>query len=309
MSRTACHWKDEPRGQGLSSLADLSVEHCVDDLFRPFLSSATKPPEVPAVPASEADTTGGQRFEVVVRSLPRCWPASRALVPPEQTTSPPAPPQMPPPENFVRGVSPKTVAPSPPPLPHEVREELLELRAEVLHAARTRQLQTLMLCGVEGGAGTSFVAGQLSRLLAEFTQIKVAFLTLVPHRERKPLRVRTTPAASLPQLQLLLRRTELPNLVELASANGTITLTELLCQCPTTDVLRQIKAAFDLIVIDAPAIALHSEAAALAALMDGVILVAKPNVTPLRRMDRAHRRLRKAHANVLGMVFNRQRRP
>jgi hypothetical protein len=308
---TRSNWKENQREPEISILADLSVE--VDDLFRPYLQSVAPPVQSSAAPIRPApQSTSGQLFEVVIRSLTNFWPGSKseALVPQRQATvHPTAPERNAPADCFTRMVMPKAITPGLLPLSHEVREELLELRAEVMQAARTQQLQTLMLCGVEGAVGTSFVAGQLTRLLAEFAQMKVAFLTLAPNREKKSRRALSPAASVLPRVQFLLRRTELPNLVELASANGTITLTELLCHCPTADVLRQMKAEFDLIVIDAPAITMYSEAAALAALMDGVILVAEPHVTPLRRMDRAHRRLRKAHAKVLGMVFNRQRRP
>jgi Mrp family chromosome partitioning ATPase len=293
--------QDQRRGEELRLLAE--VAESLDEMFQPYLAAAStaRQPQT-ALPAfiessKPAGKMTGQMFEVVLRSFANLWPMSEALTP-----RPPAPP----PESFARTVVPRAAVAAAQPLPHEVREELLELRTEVMHAARTRRLQTLMLCGVEAGAGTSFVAHQLSRLLAEYAPLKVAFLTLVSGQEKKPKR--PPQAAAPPRLQFLLRRTELPNLTEIASANGTISLTELLCHCSTPEVLRQIKAEFDLLVIDAPAIALYGEAALLAALMDGVILVAEPHVTPLRRMDRAERRLQKARAHVLGMVLNRQRR-
>ena len=302
------NWKQP--GREIPILADLSVENCVDEMFRPFwrtevVCPATSPPVASAL---LSEKTTSKRFEIVLRLLVNLWsppkPSAPVARPPTrrvQTTvcsSESATPD--------RTLVPRAAAPVAPPLPHTACEELLELRAEVLNAVRTRRLQTLMLCGVDTGVGTSFIAEQLTQLLAEFAQTKVAFLTLVPHRKKKPNRRLTL--ASLPQLQFLLRRTERPNLVELASANGAITLTEMLYHCPTPEVLRQMKQEFDFVIIDAPAIAIYAEVADLAGLMDGVILVAEPNVTPLRRMERAHRRLNKARAKVLGMVFNRQRR-
>jgi Mrp family chromosome partitioning ATPase len=331
MARNVNHWKNEL--PDIQLLADLSRVDCVDELFRPYLSlddwrseeyvdelfrpflsapvsrAIARQPVPSSLPAPPQ--TMRQGFDVVVRSAAHSCVAEKheALMPPHvdnQLTPAPAQPPAVVEEKAPPVVLPRVAVPAPPPLPHEVREELLELRAEVMQAVHTRHLQTLMLCGVEPGAGTSFVAAQLTRLLAEYVQMKVALLTLLPSEEKKANRLSRRAAPR--QLQFLLRRTELPNLAEIASANGTITLTELLCHCATTDVLQQMKAEFDLIVIDAPAVAMHSEVAALAALMDGVILVAEPNVTPLRRLDRAHRRLHKAHAQVLGMVFNRQRR-
>lgn len=309
---TQNNWKQP--GQEIPILADLSVDNCVDDMFRPFLRAdaaraVTRPAPAPPLPEKPTE----KRFEVVLRSLADLWsasvPSARAVLAPLRRVPPTVrPAETPlPTDNFARTVVPRAATPVAPPLPHEAREELLELRAEVLNAVRTRRLQILMLCGVDAGVGTSFIAAQLTRLLAEFAQTKVAFLTLVPSREKPPYRL--VSRASLPQLQFLLRRTERPNLVELASAKGTITLTEMLCHCPTAEVLRQMKQEFDFVVIDAPAIAMHGEAAALAGLVDGVILVAEPHVTPLRHMDRTQRRLHRARAHILGMVFNRQQRP
>lgn len=316
MTRNAGNWKKERGDQEVPILLDLSFEAGIDELFRPFLNPVAEqtslPPEQDAPPANvptEAQTIPGQ-FEVIVRpftDFSKPDKAAAMMQPRRKHTVVQPPPQekMPSRKTVAPIVLPKAVAPVLHPLSHDAREELLELRTEVMHAARTHNVQTLMICGVESGVGASFIAGHLSRLLAEYAQMKVAFLTLVSSPEKKSNRLtrRTVPA----QLQFLLRHTELPNLAEIASANGTITLTEMLCNCATAEVLRQMKTEFDLIVIDAPAIATYGEAAMLAALVDGVILVAQPNVTPLRRMDRAHRRLHKARATVLGVVFNRQR--
>ncbi|MBL8204156.1 MAG: hypothetical protein JNM09_08000 [Blastocatellia bacterium] len=325
MAHKTDHWKDEQQGEGIPLLADLSIENCVEEMFRPYLPSVSgqtaqqQRRERSFAPALTAPPpSSGRSFEVVIRSFTNHWqprstdkpvPQVQAVIHSHEQANGQANGQesLPPTEYFAPVMMPRTAASIAPLLPHEIREELLELRTEVLYAVRTRQLQTLMICGVEPGAGTSFVAEHLSRILAEYAQMKVAFLTLVASHDRKTNRLARR-AVTLP-LQFLLRRTELPNLAEIASSNGPITLKEMLCYCSTAEALRQLKAEFDLILIDTPAPAMYGEAAALAALMDGVILVAEPHVTPLRRMDRAHRRLHKARAKVLGMVFNRQRRP
>lgn len=274
MNRNAGYLKDEQHGNDLEFLTDLNVENCLDEMFRPYLR------------LHEAQERHLQVHIVAKKPVP-------------EITLPV--------EKFVQAIVPKAAAMTPPPSPREVREELLELRAEVFHLARTKGLQTLMFCGVESGVGTSFVAGQLSRLLAEFIRMKIAFLTVIPNREIKISRFGSRKEL-LSQIHFLLRRTELPNLAEIASSNGNISLSELLGNCDTPEVIRQMKEEFDLIIVDAPALDSFSETALLAALMDGVVLVAEPHVTPLRRLDRAYKRLDNAQANVLGMVFNRQHR-
>jgi hypothetical protein len=191
-----------------------------------------------------------------------------------------------------------------PALPQEVREKLFELHAEITAFMRTQHLQTLVLCGVESGNGASFIAAHLSRVLAEFARLKVALLTVVPASgERKAL-----PSADFEHVQVfLLRRTEKANLVEIVAPHGAVTLPDVLYGCNTPQLMRQLKAAFDLIVIDAPAITTSAEAALLAASADGVLLVAQQHATTLRRLDQAHQRLRKVRAVILGMIFNRSR--
>ena len=197
-----------------------------------------------------------------------------------------------------------------PPLPRELQQELLELCSEIRQATKSRPLQTLMICGVEAGVGASFVARCLSVSLAEFKQLRIALLTVVgarPTGDRQ--RASSAPEAVLRRaVGYLLFRTERPNLMEIASVQGDVTLTDLLCGTDLSVALQQLKQEFDFIVVDTPTVALHAEVALLAAMMDGVILVAEQHVTPLRQLDQAYHRLGKVQANVLGIVLNRQQR-
>jgi protein-tyrosine kinase len=193
-----------------------------------------------------------------------------------------------------------TEAPAQGTLPVTLREGLVELRAELLLAAQAERVQTVMLCGVEPGDGASFVAWHLSRLCAEFERLRVALLVV---EGRRAVASRRGNAAQ--DFGLLLRRTESPNLHEVVSPRGSLTLAELLAAAEPGALLARMKQQFDLIVIDGPPVASSADAALLAARVDGVILVARRNVTPLKRLDRAHGRLTRARARVLGLVFNR----
>lgn len=195
------------------------------------------------------------------------------------------------------------------PLPATLREELLELCAEIVAATKSRPLQTLMISGIEAGVGASFVAKNLCRVLAEFKQLRVALLTVV----REPLPVAGGARGGRNALtrrgfDYFLVRTERPNFMEIASAQGAVTLTELLGNAAASMTLPYLKQEFDFIVVDTPAVALHAEVALLAALMDGVILVAEQHATSLRKMDQAYDRLGKVQAHVLGIILNRQKR-
>jgi Mrp family chromosome partitioning ATPase len=201
-----------------------------------------------------------------------------------------------------------TTAPAQLCLPVMLREGLVELRAELLLAAEAERLRTVLVSGVEPGDGASFVAWHLSRLCAEFERLRVALLLVEGRRDVTPRRRLSSTAEGGGAGQgcgLMLRRTEAPNLHEVVSPRGPLTLAELLAAAEPGALLAQMKRQFDLIVIDGPSVAASAEAALLAAQADGVILVARRNVTPLRRLDRAHRRLSRARARVLGIVFNR----
>lgn len=195
-----------------------------------------------------------------------------------------------------------TATPAQRDLPVTLREGLVELRAELMLAAEARGLQTVAVCGAEAGDGASFVAHHLSRLCAEFARLQVALL-VVEARRKGLIGRRSRPTNGS---KLLLRRTEAPNLHEVVSARGVVTLADLLGWAEPGALLARMKTMCDLVVMDLPSAALNAEAAVLAAQADGVILVARRDRTPRARLDRAHRRLSKARARVLGVVFNRE---
>ncbi len=211
------------------------------------------------------------------------------------------------PPRFRSMVSPRTTVPAQPhSLPPQLREALIGLCAELVQVAKSQKLQTLLVCGVAPRVGASFVAHHLSRMLAEISRLRIAVLTVICAAEQR----RTTPRNSVMRrdFDYLLVRTERPNLMEITSAQGTITLTELLCRPDAAAALRQMQQEFDFIVIDTPAVAMYAEVALLAANFDGVLLVAEQHATSLRQMDQAYQRLGQVQANVLGVVLNRQKR-
>lgn len=79
---------------------------------------------------------------------------------------------------------------------------------------------------------------------------------------------------------------------------------ELLTSNKMTRILDYLNQDFDLIVIDTPPVLTVTDAAAMAASMDGVILVAKPGVTKLSALAQTIEQLRTVGARVLGVVLN-----
>ncbi|HZS03658.1 MAG TPA: CpsD/CapB family tyrosine-protein kinase [Blastocatellia bacterium] len=189
-------------------------------------------------------------------------------------------------------------------LPEGVREEFRRLRSTLLLAAESQQLQVLLVCGIESGDGASFVARNLSLLLAEFDKINVARFELsgLVAEGREP----ASPAAE--SFKLTLRRTALPNLRDISTSQGTVTLGELLRTCDVRAMIGLLKSRFDFVLIDAPAVTASADTALLASQVDGVILVAQQDETKCNSLAAARAELQNARANVLGVVLNKKRK-
>lgn len=193
-------------------------------------------------------------------------------------------------------------APEDAPMSPVMREELLRLRAAVLLAAETQQLHSVLICGAEPQPGGSSIAASLSRLLAEYERLKVAYLEVI----EEPLPV-TGRHPMLPVgYTFQIRHTRTPNLYELASSLGAIRLDEWLRWWNPVAALREMKQMFDLVIIHAPSITTNPDVALLAGAVDGVILVATKNVTSYASIAEADKRLRAAQANILGVTLTQE---
>ncbi|HET7250548.1 MAG TPA: polysaccharide biosynthesis tyrosine autokinase [Gemmatimonadales bacterium] len=84
---------------------------------------------------------------------------------------------------------------------------------------------------------------------------------------------------------------------------------ELLESPEMGQLLDQAKAQYDLIVIDTPPLMGVTDAAAIAAMVDGVILVVRGGVTDREALELTLRRIARVNGQVLGVVFNAVRGP
>ena len=188
------------------------------------------------------------------------------------------------------------------PLSPGVREELLRLRARVLLAAETQQLHSVLMCGAEPQRGGISIAASLSRLLAEYERLKVAYIEVVEEPSPVTGRKQVLPGGYTFQL----RHTRTPNLYELASSLGAVRLDDWLRWWNPVAALREMKQMFDLVIIHAPSITTNPDVALLAGAVDGVILVATKNVTSYASIVEADKRLRAAQANILGVTLTQE---
>lgn len=84
---------------------------------------------------------------------------------------------------------------------------------------------------------------------------------------------------------------------------------ELLESVEMRRLLDEAKQHYDLIVIDTPPLTGVTDAAAIASIVDGVILVVRGGVTDRDALDLTVQRLARVNGQVLGVVFNAVRGP
>jgi Mrp family chromosome partitioning ATPase len=189
------------------------------------------------------------------------------------------------------------------PLPPELREEFGRLRSALMLAAESQRLQVVIVCGVAPGDGASFVARNLSLLLAEFNKLNVARFEVTAAEASSTI----INGSASDSYQLTLRRTEVPNLREIAGAHGNVALQDLLRLCDLPAMMEKLRSRFDFVLIDAPAVTAHPEVALLAGQADAVVLVAQQDETKCAGLEAARATLASARAQVLGVVLNRRR--
>ena len=102
----------------------------------------------------------------------------------------------------------------------------------------------------------------------------------------------------------VLQPTDLPQLSIITSGGLPPNPSELLTSHKMAQILDRLNQDYDLIVIDTPPVLTVTDAAAMAASMDGVILVAKPGVTKLSALAQTLEQLRGVGARILGVVLN-----
>jgi len=184
------------------------------------------------------------------------------------------------------------------------KEEFVQLGKVIMQARESQKLQVLAMCGATRGDGASFVTNNLSQALAENKELRIARFEIYPSGNSALEMVRNDTSDSF---QIAIRRTPIPNVSEITTPRGGVTLAELLRGCDTQVLLEMLRKRFDLILIDLPAITTEEHTAQFAALTDGVVIIAQQNGEQRSPVDPARNLLSQANARVLGVVLNHRR--
>jgi len=186
-------------------------------------------------------------------------------------------------------------------LPEQVLREMTSLRVNLESQFPNRKPITIAVTGAQGGEGVSTVAAQFAISLAADGQLRP--LLVDANAQRPTLLVSPGPLAGVFE----------PG--GAAGAGGTIDLIPVPDSLRTAGLyspseleaaLHPVRPHFDWIVIDLPSVLYSADAASLAAIADGVMIVVEAGRTKKPVLGRAVDLLRKAGARVIGSVLNRR---
>lgn len=188
-------------------------------------------------------------------------------------------------------------------LPSQYRTEFTQLCEIVLRTAEKQTLQVIVVCGIEPNDNADFIVENLSLALAEKENLKIGKFNLTA-----PENPGLQPIGN-DHYRIRLHQTHIKNMQEVSPLHGPIPLTRLFAECDVEQLIEMLRQRFDYILLNTDAVNSVSEVAKLAALTDGVILVAQKENMYGPVMDFARSKLKEAGAKILGAVLNRSRRP
>jgi protein-tyrosine kinase len=197
--------------------------------------------------------------------------------------------------------------------PDDAHLEYERIRVWLRHPANPNQrMQSLMVVACDSGAGSTTTAAMLAVTLAEARSYRVLIIEsnwrtprlgsvfrLPSHRSQNsyPLDVAT--------LEARISASDRPNLFVLPAPNGTDSPERPFEDDTLEQLLAAAKLRFDIVIFDAPPVGLFPDSLALAAKVDGVVLVMESEKTSIEEARRAKRDLERAGARIVGGVVNR----
>jgi polysaccharide biosynthesis transport protein len=193
----------------------------------------------------------------------------------------------------------------------QVAEAFRSLRTNLQFASVDHPLETILCTSPSPEDGKSTVAANLALVMAQGER-KVALLDADLRRPRihrllgLPNRFGISGLFVMRQVQLdgALRPSEIPNLFTMTSGKTPPNPAELLGSSRMGEILEQVKAQVDVVVIDSPPVLAVTDATVLAPRVDGVLLVLKPGVTKITAARQAVEQLQRVNAPLLGVVLN-----
>ena len=192
-----------------------------------------------------------------------------------------------------------------------IAERFRALRTNIQFTSPDHPLRTLLVTSPGPGDGKSTVSSNLAVAVSQGGRR----VTMVDADMRRPtlhkrLSMENQGGLSAlfiqPQIHLNsnLQSTGMPGLNVLTGGAVPPNPAELLGSDKMLEILRAVKDETDMVIIDSPPITSVTDAVVLAPGVDGVVLVVRPGVTKLAACREAISELKRAGANVLGIIVN-----
>jgi tyrosine-protein kinase Etk/Wzc len=184
------------------------------------------------------------------------------------------------------------------------------LRTNLIFSQAVQKLRTLVVTSAAPGEGKTTTAGNLAVSFAQQgMRVLIVDCDLRRSRLHKMFSISREPGLTefvLGQIDqdAAIRETAVTGLYVLASGHPPPNPAELLGGSKMRDALVALSGAFDLVVLDSPPLLAASDAAILATLADGVVLVVRAGATEIEAGQQAIAQLASVGARVVGAVLN-----
>ena len=183
------------------------------------------------------------------------------------------------------------------------------LRINLQYAASGTKPRSVLITSADVGAGKSTITANLGILLAQIDRS----VLLVDADLRRPVlhTLLEVPNAlglssylsGRAMLEAVVTRTSVPDLSVMPSGPIEPNPSDLLSSQRMRDLLKAAAEQYDLVLVDSPPVLAASDAATLAPVVDGILLVVGSGVTQLS-LRRAKEQLKAVHGRILGAVVN-----
>jgi capsular exopolysaccharide synthesis family protein len=188
-------------------------------------------------------------------------------------------------------------------------EKFKGLRAMVEQKADLHQIRLLGITSSIAGEGKTVTCAHLGRSLASTGRKKVLLVDMDIRKAdlTHGMGARRTPGLTeyllggVP-LQQILRATQVPNLSLITSGNEVNSPADLLAGDKFKSFLQEIRASYDMILLDTPPVLPVADTPTIRELTDGFLLVYRAGFTPYTMLRQAMEEL--GEKNVLGAILN-----
>ena len=189
-------------------------------------------------------------------------------------------------------------------------EAYRKLRSLLMYSSRTDTLRLLLITSADPHEGKSTVCANLAGVIAQ-TGVRVLLVDADLRRPRLNGIFGVTNSTGLsealaePSVPAAIQQPvpTLPNLFLLTAGEHSSLPAELLASVKCQDLLNQWRSSYDYVVLQSPPLLSVSDGLPLAQWVDGTILVAREQVTRLKRIQAVREMLKGTDANVVGVVL------